>query len=439
LPFSFGLNESTDFGELPAGDSSQGNSESDSDYPHINDNLDAEASTPTDVLFTNNGVPLCDEATPMPSMVGENFDLDLTLKEADVYLAYGLYDSAEELLLKGLEVDPDRADFLARLLDSYFATRNIIDFVSGAEAMMDMGDAGSAYWEKVEIMGFELAPYNLLFAGGKDGKLKAAELEIAKPQTADFDLSDIANNDNAAFTDIAIEESGAIVLADIEIHENEGDDSEISDLNLNLDADETGCSVDEDIGDLDSDLEQLLDSEVSDLAGSDDEPAIDLEATDEDLDAILRESLIATEDEQEAVRALEIDDDDEINIDYEENEVMQFTMDDDVEPGQHTMADGDDASLVLVEETTMDSLTSVNLDSSNSRILYFPDSTSEGKDIEEFESEVNMTLQTIRDQLQNMTERLFHQERATNKLHKTLAEMNSDSPETGREGKKNSS
>jgi hypothetical protein len=89
----------------------------------------------------------------------------------------------------------------------------------------------------------------------------------------------------------------------------------------------------------------------------------------------------------------------------------------------------------MVEEKTVDSLTSVNLDSSNSRILYFPDSSSEGKDIDEFESEVKMTLQVIRDQLQNMTERLFQQERVSNNLQQTLADLKEES--SAAQGKKN--
>jgi tetratricopeptide (TPR) repeat protein len=480
LPIAFQQDETTDNHELLAGDS---------DYPHIDASIDDMAFVEPQVILINNGVPLRDEAASMPGMVGENSDLDVTLEEADVYLAYGLYDNAEEVLLKGMEVDPDRADFLARLLDSYFATGNIIDFVSCAEVMRDMGDAGSEYWEKVEIMGFELAPDNQLFAGGRDGKLKAAELEIARPQTADFDFSDIADNDNAVVTDIEIDESSETALADIEIYENEGDDFALIDLNLNLDADELGCSVDDDIDDLDSDLELLMEAEVSDpadnLADSEDEPAIALEATDDnldtvlsecleatddnldtvlsecleatdddldtvpseclvatedDLDTVLSECFVATEDDLEAVGALEIDDDDDqINPDFEEEEVMQFTMDEDVEPGQDTIADGDDADLVLVEEATQDSLTSVNLDSSNSRILQFPDSSSGGKDIEEFESEVKLALQAIRDQLQNMTERLFYQERSTNDLKQTLAELKDDSSSSnGKKSKKSS-
>ena len=411
----------------------------DFEYPHISDDFDDDDYIETQVIFTNNGVPLREEAMPMPGLVGENIDLDVTLKEADVYLAYGLYDNAEELLLKGMEVDPERADFLARLLDAYFATRNIVDFVTCAEVMLDMGEAGSEYWEKVEIMGFELAPYNKLFVGGKDRALSTDELEIVKPETADFDFSAIAEDDQADIHDIEIEVNNEVAFADLEIFENEDDDSASTDLNLDLDANDLSDSGDADLDDLESDLEQVQNSEVPDIADSEDELAIVLDDTADDLDVALSECLIATEDELEAVSAAEIDDDEEVKLDFGEDDAMQFTMDDEAEPGQKASADEDDADLVLAENTTMDSLTSVNLDSTNSRILYFPESSSEGNKIDEFETEVKMTMQVIRDQLQNMTERLFQQERTTNELQQTLAELKDDSSTSqGKKRKKSS-
>ncbi|MCP4470055.1 MAG: hypothetical protein GY815_05105 [Gammaproteobacteria bacterium] len=65
------------------------------------------------------------------------------------------------------------------------------------------------------------------------------------------------------------------------------------------------------------------------------------------------------------------------------------------------------------------------------RILYFPDGSSDkvkSEEFEEFASEVRLTLQVIRDQLQNMTERLFRQERETHELHKSIVELSSESP-----------
>ena len=168
----------------------------------------------TQVLFPDNDASLREGARPMPGMVGEIIDLEVTLNEADVYLAYGLYENAEYLLLKGMEVDPERTDFLARLLDSYYATRNVVDFVTCAEVMQDMGESGAEYWQRVEIMGYELAPYNNLFADGKDKSLSPVELEIPRPETADFEFNDIDKSSESAFTDIEIGQDGDSQLSE---------------------------------------------------------------------------------------------------------------------------------------------------------------------------------------------------------------------------------
>jgi pilus assembly protein FimV len=113
---------------------------------------------------------------------------DDVLNEVDVYLAYGLYDNAEELLKSSLIEHPERADYRSKLLDTYFATKNSGSFVTEADKLKEMGDLANPYWDRVQIMGYELAPENALFSDAKDSALSAADLEIAKPQEADFDL-----------------------------------------------------------------------------------------------------------------------------------------------------------------------------------------------------------------------------------------------------------
>ena len=137
----------------------------------VEDAIDEEDYVSTQVIVFNNGVVLDEDSTANLGMVGEAIDPEVTLQEIDVYLAYGLYESAEELLLKGMAACPGRVDFLARLLDSYYATKNVVDFEVEAEEMMSLGEAADPYWEKVVIMGYELAPYNEMFAEGKDKSL----------------------------------------------------------------------------------------------------------------------------------------------------------------------------------------------------------------------------------------------------------------------------
>jgi tetratricopeptide (TPR) repeat protein len=357
-------------------------------------------------------------------MVGEILNLEVTLKEADVYLAYGLYDNAQELLLRGMEVDPERTDFLARLLDSYYATRNVVDFVAYAKVMLDMGDSGSEYWDKVETMGYELAPFNKIFAGGKDTSLSTVELETPKPETADIDFSDIEEDSEAAFADIEIDGD---------------DDSSPTDLNFDLELSEFDDPAGDELDDLIIELDQSEESEVSDIPDSEAALAVNLEPTEDDLDAVLAVNAEATEDELDAVLAVDLeaaedeldamlaaetqDDDEVIDLDYGAEDAVQFTMEEEIKSEQLAADDGNDTNLVLVEEPKPDSLPHVKLDSGDGRIFYFPENPSEDKEFDEFESEVKMTLQAIRDQLQNMTERLFHQERATNDLQQTIAEL----------------
>jgi pilus assembly protein FimV len=162
---------------------------------------------------------------PAPAAAAEPAEQDDVLNEVDVYLAYGLYDNAEELLNSSLTDNPDRADYRSKLLDTYFATKNESAFVKEAEKLKSMGDAATRYWDRVQIMGYELAPDNPLFSEAKDSDLSAADLEIAKPQEADFDLG--ADDDDTSFSttdfDLGADDTGG----DFNEDESGGDDDSL--------------------------------------------------------------------------------------------------------------------------------------------------------------------------------------------------------------------
>ena len=123
---------------------------------------------------------------------------DDTLNEVDVYLAYGLYDNAEELLKQSLGASPERADYRSKLLDTYFATKDVAKFSDQAETLKSMGAAADPYWVRVQAMGYELAPENALFSGGKDSDISTVNIGVSKPEAADFDIG--ANEDNTNFS-----------------------------------------------------------------------------------------------------------------------------------------------------------------------------------------------------------------------------------------------
>jgi len=59
------------------------------------------------------------------SAVAETGDV---VGEADIYIAYGKYDQAEEMLLNGLAKDPANTDIRLKLLEVYSQTRNLSEF-----------------------------------------------------------------------------------------------------------------------------------------------------------------------------------------------------------------------------------------------------------------------------------------------------------------------
>ncbi len=108
------------------------------------------------------------------SLQDETGEVD-PLAEADVYIAYGRYKQAEELVRQAIERDPQRMDLKLKLLEILFATRDADAYTALAQQMADQGmakkDPGG--WERVFSMGTKLAPASALFAA--TGAMAAAE------------------------------------------------------------------------------------------------------------------------------------------------------------------------------------------------------------------------------------------------------------------------
>jgi len=100
------------------------------------------------------------------------------LSEANVYLAYGKHQQAEELLVDAVKQEPERLDLKLKLMEVFHATGNVDSFIEQATQMHDgLDDQSSALWEKATEMGQELCPDHALF--------KAEEL------AAEDDFSDL--------------------------------------------------------------------------------------------------------------------------------------------------------------------------------------------------------------------------------------------------------
>lgn len=96
---------------------------------------------------------------------GESDTVD-PLAEADVYLAYGQYNQAEELIRQALAEDPQRPELRLKLLEIFYAKEDPMAFEAYAQELKALGaDRDHGFWEKVADMGRELCSQSQLFAG----------------------------------------------------------------------------------------------------------------------------------------------------------------------------------------------------------------------------------------------------------------------------------
>jgi len=143
--------------------------------------IDLEADSNEDVISLDEDQP-AEEETPK----------DDVLAEADVYLAYGIYQQAEELLKTAVAENPDRNDYKVKLLETYFASKDKSSFNSLAEGLKGSINTESPDWQRVVAMGRELDSGNALFnESGDVPNFDVDDLLPQKPET-DFDLGDAA-------------------------------------------------------------------------------------------------------------------------------------------------------------------------------------------------------------------------------------------------------
>ena len=179
-----------------------------------------------------------------------NLDQTDPIAEADFHMAYGLYDQAADLINGALESDPDDSALMSKLCEIYFVWGNRDAFVDAASRLKSaVGDGESSEWDKIVIMGQQIAADHALFAG--------AGVAAA---TKEMDLSFEAEMDEAGALDMDFggEAAGASDVIDLGADDGSGDDQGVDFLfEEPADADE-----------LDMSLEPTAESPTFDSAGA---------------------------------------------------------------------------------------------------------------------------------------------------------------------------
>jgi pilus assembly protein FimV len=135
-----------------------------------------------------------------------------TLAEADVYLAYGKDEPAEEILREGLAQDPKRVAIHLKLAEIYVARQDTIKFAICANQVQALVGSESTAWAQIQALGQSMEPDNpryqntagiglpptkasaapdidpvLSFTGVGEGVASGAKAQVSDPMSFDLD------------------------------------------------------------------------------------------------------------------------------------------------------------------------------------------------------------------------------------------------------------
>ena len=106
--------------------------------------------------------------------------------EAEVYLAYGRDQQAEEILKDALAKDPTRHEVRMKLLEIYASRQDKAAFEGQAREMHAAFDGKGTLWSRTATLGLSIDPNNPLYAG--NGETAAPVVAVASAAAVSIDL-----------------------------------------------------------------------------------------------------------------------------------------------------------------------------------------------------------------------------------------------------------
>ena len=176
-----------------------------------------------------------------------NLDQTDPIAEADFHMAYGLYDQAADLVNGALETDPNNTSFMSKLCEIYFVWGNRNAFIDAASKLKStVGGGEGSEWDKIVIMGQQIAADNEMFAGaGVAGATKAVDLSFeadgGEAGALDMDFGGDGGGDSEAI-DLGADDGGDDGSLDFFVDESTLDDEPALDDAFDLDLEPTAES-----------------------------------------------------------------------------------------------------------------------------------------------------------------------------------------------------
>jgi len=220
--------------------------------------------------------------------------------EAEIYIAYGRYGQAANLLLGALQEDPERHDVRLKLLEAYSESGEQASFDEHAQYLLSNCDDQDVLHacRELEAQMADGQALNLDELDGDESQEEAAEAPTTEPTQEDEflldddDLVDLEQSvDDAVIDEAPIDDaSNSANVSDdeeefqLEFDDDEADGSEDDEFSLELDDDSTSESTDDLGGDLGLDFDPEADDAAATLEDEDEELTDDLDELLVDLD-----------------------------------------------------------------------------------------------------------------------------------------------------------
>jgi len=282
----------------------------------------------------------------------EEEEQDDVTAEADVYMAYGIYQQAEELLENAIKENPEKDVYRVKLAETYFAGKNSEALAKlGAEMKERLGDEVTPAWTKVVTMGKELCPDAEIFQQADAGaSLDLDDMMPKSPEPMDIDLGDDAG-DSTPDLDLDFDsplDDGGLELPSM-------DETAV------ISPDETAVmsTEPESLDELEFDLgeTEAFEEPAAEESADEEEFSLDIEASELDLDAGA-----PAEESSEEVADLDMDFD--MSMDSEPEAIAEESSDDDssmdfdLDMSMDDSATDDEvaAEIDLTEEAAVDDL-----------------------------------------------------------------------------------
>jgi pilus assembly protein FimV len=229
------------------------------------------------------------------------------VSEADVYIAYGRYSQAEEILREAMENGNESTAVRHKMLEVYYATQKKEEFRKLAEEMKAAGqdEEDPKAWEHIQTMGRDLDRNNPLFAAAVAAGAMESESALTNERESDLalDLSSLAEEVDSAlnpdsqpvdgFSNLDLELPSLQIepgLQEAGTSKGEEAQEKPDELELNETELHTELADINDLGDLGIES-NMLDDTLADLAGDLEGVVEDSQALEESLD--LEESTLS--------------------------------------------------------------------------------------------------------------------------------------------------